>query len=188
MKKKEGKAKSLEELERRTTLHEKFAKEINSLSNKVLHAIVFALGTQEFAIEVGKIDQVIVTPKIIPLPKTPKYIPGIVTVHAKGIIILDLAAKLGLENIDTSPEDQGLYTLIVSSEKFTIGILVNEVPKNLKINGSKIQATSLHLAGTPEDETYIKGLIHLEEHPVFYIDIDELIESDRMEARALIEA
>lgn len=179
---------SKEEYERRESLHAKFTEEIEALKDKLVHVIAFRLMEEEFAIEISKVNEVVVTPAITRLPKTPAYVPGIATIRGNGIIMLDLAAKLGLVGPSATVAERGGYTLVVSSDRFTVGILVPEVPTNHKVMGSLIQPTGLDLAGTPEDETYIKGLIRLGEKHIFYIDIDELIEGDRMKARIASEA
>ncbi|MFY0601002.1 MAG: purine-binding chemotaxis protein CheW [Cyclobacteriaceae bacterium] len=175
------------EVERRTKLHEKFIEQIKSISDTAIQMVVFKLGNEKFSIEISKIGKVVETPKISHLPNTPPYIPGIINIDGRGIIVLDLAHKLKLVNHSENDQQQGLYTVIVNSQRFTIGILVSEVPENVIVQGNQIQPTGLDLAGTPQDETYIKGLIQTKKGPLFFIDIDELIDGDRMEAKALNE-
>lgn len=171
------------EFDRRTKLHEKFVTEIQNLAGTDIQLIVFALGTDKFAIEISKIHEVVRKPKVTPLPKTPSYIKGIGQIRGTNIIMMDLAEKLGLPFAESKWEERSEYCIIVSSERFTVGILVPEVPQSIKCNGSIIQPTGYEMAGTPEDETYIKGLISWKGEQVFFIDIDELIEGDRLRSR-----
>lgn len=173
---------SQEEYNRRAVLHDRFTEEIKSLAGKQVHLVSFVIGTDWFAIEIGKVNEVVKSPAVTKLPKTPPYIPGVGNVRGTNIIMLDLAAKLGLDE-GVSLNERNAYTIVVSSDRFTIGILVPEVPLSRKVSGEDIQPTGLDLAGTPEDETYIKGLIDTGEDHIFFIDIDELIEGDRMGAR-----
>lgn len=174
--------KSPEEVAKREKLHDRFVHEVQSMRGKTIHLVVFSLSGEQFAIEISKVREVVKTPEITRMPKTPTYIPGIGKVRGTGVIMLDLAAKLGLAEVESLPERND-YTIVVSSGRFTIGIVVPTVPLSKKINGDLIQPTGLDLAGTPEDETYIKGLIHEGDQQIFFIDIDELIEGDRMSSR-----
>ncbi|WP_258102977.1 chemotaxis protein CheW [Marinoscillum sp. MHG1-6] len=174
------------EFKRRKGLHKRFVADITAMRGQTIHLVAFQLGNEKFTIEIDKVNRVIVTPKITKLPKTPSYIRGVSQVGKSSIINIDLQEKLGLSDGTESVVNNNGYTIIVSSERFTIGVLVPEVPSNFKVNGDLIHATGLDLAGTPEDETYIKGLIHMDDSTLYFIDIDELIEGDRMEARSLI--
>lgn len=171
------------EYERRQKLHEKFSEEIKSLDGKQVHLIVFRIENESFAIEIGKVNEVVVTPEITRMPQAPRYIPGMATIRGRGIVTLDLAYKLayvdGLEGLKTRSE----YTIVVKTQKFTVGVLVPEVPVSHIISGSNIQPAYDNISETSLDETYVKGLFRTEEGMVFFIDIDEMIEGDRLKSR-----
>lgn len=183
MKQKVSSSISQAEFERRKSLHEQFVQQIESLADTDIQLIVFSLGADQFAIEIGKVHEVVRTPKVTSLPKTPGYIKGVGQVMGTNIIMLDLAEKLGLAFSASNWEDRSDYCIIVSSERFTVGIIVPEVPQSIKCRGNIIQPTGHEMAGTPEDETYIKGLINWKGDQLFFIDIDELIEGDRLRSR-----
>ncbi|MEQ8238922.1 MAG: chemotaxis protein CheW [Cyclobacteriaceae bacterium] len=165
---------------RRKNLHEQFYHEITQLHSEKVQLVVFTLENLKFAIEIEKVDEVVVSPKIHQLPKSPAYVPGIADIRGTDIVILDLALKLGLTNESDQPKIYA-YTIVVASQRFTIGILTNEIPTNIKIAGANIQPTGLDISGSPEDETYIKGIITHNGDKVYFIDIDELLEGDRTE-------
>jgi len=165
---------------RRKNLHDRFNQEITQLYAKKAQLVIFKLEKLKFAIEIEKVDEVVVSPVIHKLPKSPPYVPGIADIRGTDIIILDLAMKLGLTQESTLSKNYD-YTIVVASQRFTIGILTNEIPTNLNISGSNIQPTGLDISGSPEDETYIKGLIKHEGEKIYFIDIDELLEGDRTE-------
>jgi len=172
-----------EELARRSELHKRFKEEIDSLKGKHVHLIVFKLGQESFAMEISKVNEVVPSVPITKMPQTPKYIKGISTIRGKGIIILDLADKLGLVDASEDIKTRSAYTMVVRTERFTVGILVPEVPSNQKVSGDTIQSTIDNLSETSLDETYIKGLVKVQGEMVYFIDIDELIEGDRLRAR-----
>ncbi|MFT7237561.1 MAG: purine-binding chemotaxis protein CheW [Cyclobacteriaceae bacterium] len=163
---------------RRKELHEKFSEEIKGLSGKKVHLIVFDLEKIKFALEIEKIDEVVATPAINKLPKSPTYIPGIAAIRGTDIIILDLGSKLGLDQI-SNIKHEDTFTIVVASQRFTIGILTPLIPINIIVSGEHIQPTGMDIAGSPEDETYIKGIIRHGEERIYFIDIDELLEGDR---------
>ena len=171
------------EFERRQKLHEKFSEEIKSLDGKQVHLIVFRIEKESFAIEISKVNEVVVTPEITRMPQAPRYIPGIATIRGRGIVTLDLAYKLGYVDGMEGLKSRSEYTIVVKTQKFTVGVLVPEVPVSHIISGSNIQPAHDNVSETSLDETYVKGLFRTEGGMVFFIDIDEMIEGDRLKSR-----
>ncbi len=171
------------EYERRQKLHAKFSEEIGALEGKQVHLIIFRIEQELFALEIAKVNEVVVTPDITRMPQAPKYIPGISTIRGKGIVTLDLAYKLGYVESRDDLKDRSQYTIVIKTEKFTIGVLVPEVPVSHIVSGSEIQTAHDNVSETSLDETYVKGLFRTENEMVFFIDIDEMIEGDRLKSR-----
>ncbi|MEP4532331.1 MAG: chemotaxis protein CheW [Cyclobacteriaceae bacterium] len=167
------------EVQRRETLHQKFQSEIESLADTKVHLVIFSLSGNQFAVEINKVNEVVKTPLVTPVPRTPDYIPGIATIRNNSIILIDLAKKLGLDD-ESSDYD---YTMILSSDRFTVGILLPGVPGNIRVDGSDIEAASGAVTELPREETYIKGVVRYSGQTAFFIDIDELIEGDRMQSQ-----
>ncbi|MAE84947.1 MAG: hypothetical protein CMB80_19575 [Flammeovirgaceae bacterium] len=171
------------EFDRRQKLHEKFSTEIKQLKDQQVHLIVFRVEKEYFAIEISKVNEVVLTPEITRMPQAPKYIPGIATIRGKGVVTLDLAYKLGFVENSDDLKGRSEYTIVIKTERFTVGVLVPEVPVSQIILGKKIQPADDNVSETSLDETYIKGLIRNEDGMVFFIDIDEMIEGDRLKSR-----
>jgi purine-binding chemotaxis protein CheW len=177
---------SHEEYERRMMLQKKFHEEISLLKDKQVHLVLFGLGSTTYAIEISKVAEVVVTPQLTKMPSAPAYIPGIGTVRGKSILMIDLAAKLGLVPSESNFKDRIGYSIIVKSERFLAGVLVPSVPLNQKIMGNQIVPVAQNIAESTEEESYIKGIISTKEGSnAFFIDIDELIEGDRLKARVV---
>lgn len=173
---------SKQEFETRKSLHDRFHKDVEALKGRVVHLIIFKLGEEEFAIEISKINEVVVTPSITRMPKAPDYIPGIATIRGRSIVTIDMARKLGIEQTIAESERRK-YTIVINTERYVVGILVPQVPTNQRITGDIIQPTSDNVSATSIDETYIKGLIRMTDRVIFFMDIDALIEGDRMPSR-----
>ncbi len=175
---------SHEEYNRRMMLQKNFHDQIALVKDKQVHLVFFGLGTTTYALEISKVEEVVVTPQLTKMPNAPAYISGIGTVRGKSILMIDLAAKLGLVPSETNFKERTDYAIIVKSERFLAGILVPSVPLNKKISGDQIAPLAQNIAESTEEESYIKGIITTKEGSnAFFIDIDELIEGDRLKAR-----
>lgn len=171
-----------QEFDRRVSLHNKFRKQVEAMNNKKVHLIIFKIRDEEFAIEIDKIREVVPTPTISKMPQSPSYVPGIATIRGKAIVTIDLTKKFGLVSLDEESEHFA-YTMIVSTQKFTIGILIHEVPVNQIVDGNNIQSTAEDFSETTLDETYVIGMLKLDGRVIFLMDIDELVEGDRLKNR-----
>lgn len=172
------------EYERRVSLHQKFGEEIATLAAAQVHLIVFQVGEEFFAIEISKVREVVRTPAVTRIPNSPAYIAGMASIRGEAIVIMDLGKKL---QVASATSAEMAFTLVVETEHYTIGILVANVPQSRIVDGDMIQPTQDSISQTTTDETYIKGLVRFPAELVFFLDIDELIEGDRLRARVVAE-
>src|SRR6478752_3903251 len=62
-----------------------------------IQLIIFKLGTEEYALSIDQIKEVVLTPRIARMPQTPSYIKGVANIRGSIIAILDLEQKFGIE-------------------------------------------------------------------------------------------
>lgn len=172
-----------EELQRRRHLRHKFNQELASLSGQKVHLIVFPLGNEEYAFDLNKAREVVMTPSISKVPHTPDYIPGVTEIRNSVVLIFDLAKKFGIDNSEQLVRP---YTMVIENDQFKVGVLVERVPDTMIVQGDEIKNTSGICADTTQDETYIKGMIKVGERMIFYLDVEELIAGDRANFMPLV--
>ena len=144
--------------------------------------VVFKLGTEEYALTIDQIKEVVITPTITRMPQTPPFVRGVANIRGNVIAILDLELKFGME-VDHSGHKGNLYTLVIESEEYKMGILVREVPNTLTVAESNLEEsvfTGDHQSG---DQSYITGIVKLDKRLIIMIDIFKII--NEQEARQL---
>jgi purine-binding chemotaxis protein CheW len=135
--------------------------------------IVFKQGTEEYALQIDQIKEVVMTPAITKMPQTPVYIKGVANVRGSIIAIIDLEEKFGVKTEHAL--NTGNYTLVVESDEYKMGILVKEVPNTLAISYSDMEQGVL---GTGDGEqSYIKGIVKLGGRLIILIDIFKIMSS-----------
>ncbi len=172
-----GKYISQDEYQERQRLRSKFDQEIAGYKGKQLQLITFTLGKEKYAVDIEAIKEVVPTPVISKIPHSPEFIKGVSNIRGIVMVILDLTAKFELQE-DTVSKEVPPFVMVIKGTSFRAGVLINEVPTTLKVNGDEIVSSSGLLGQTALDETYIKGLIKSEKEMVIYMDISELIEDD----------
>jgi len=164
---------SQEAEERRKSLRKRYKTEIENLTDLTVQFLIFKLSEEEYAIEIGKVKEVVITPAISKVPKMPKYIIGLADVRGETVLAVDLAQKFGLTN-----SLQSNFTLVIEGRKQRVGLLLAEIPLALKVQGKNISSSISYLAEGMED-MYVKGLIKLDHRLIHYLDVDELLDSDK---------
>ena len=131
--------------------------------------VVFKLGEEEYAISINSVKEVVPTPKMAKLPKTPDYIKGIVNIRGEVITLIDLEEKFNIK-----PEKKS-YVLVVE-DLHKIGVLLTDVPVTLTILNSDIDTASNII----NQDNYLRGIIKLKERMIIIIDIKELLINEKI--------
>ncbi len=169
---------SQRDYEKRLQLKEKFDNEIRALKGKKLLLIVFKLGGQEFAIEIDKTKEVVKTPEISSVPHLPEHMVGVANVRGKVVLIMDLGQKFRITDGAAKWEDP--YSIVIQNAGYKIGLLVPEVPNTVMVEGNNISTAAAIVTDTARDQTYIKGIVKQEGRMIFFLDIEELVEGNKV--------
>ena len=96
----------------------------------------FNIKDQLYCLDVNLIEEIIPLVKIIDIPKSPEYIPGIINYRGKVVTIVDLCALLGnyKANIFYSTR-----ILIVNTHDYTCGLLVEKATEIIECNPKDLQ-------------------------------------------------
>lgn len=152
---------------------------------RLVQLIIFKLGNEEYALHIDQIKEVVLTPGIAKIPQTPPYIIGVANIRGNIISIINLNIKFGLNNEDDKGKNSR-YTLVVESESFKIGILVNEVPNTLVVPESDIDKTSTVLQYSNLDEDSVKGIVKSGDRMIILVDMIKMMEAESIRNKAIV--
>lgn len=104
-------------------------------SNK-MEILLFSLGTREtFGINVFKVREVGRTPHITKTPNMPKGVEGLVSLRGNVIPVLSLVSFLDPDK----PQEQGKTMMVAEYSKKTLGFLVHEVDRIIRVDWERIR-------------------------------------------------
>jgi chemotaxis signal transduction protein len=89
------------------------------------NAVVFALGTRRFAIELRWVREIVALGHITPVPRAPASVFGVVNVHGAIVPLIDLAPLMDEEHLATP--HPGEAAVLVEAESATAAIFVGNV-------------------------------------------------------------
>lgn len=142
--------------------------------------LTFHIGSEEYAIEIKYVTEIIGMLKVTEVPQTPSYIKGVINLRGKVIPVMDIRLRFGMEPRDY---DERTCVIVVHINENTVGLVVDTVSEVLDIPHSNIE-TSGHLSNA-SDNNFISGMGKVEDKIKMVIDVDALLFRDREQIEAL---
>jgi purine-binding chemotaxis protein CheW len=134
--------------------------------------LVFRLGQDEFALPIESVDEVREVPaQITRLPKTPKFLEGVVNLRGDVLPVVDQRRRF---DMPASSELERRRLVVVRTELHRAGLIVDGVSDVLRISASAVEAPPML---TAEIARLVRGVINLEQSHriVLVLDPAELL-------------
>lgn len=126
--------------------------------------IIFRLGSEFFATETEKIQNISDMMQITKVPTAPKHIMGLINLRGsiKPLVNISMLLNVQADNIDSN-------IIILKFEDEEIGIKVDEVIEVVEIEPSKVQNVA------SDGKEYVRGVIEFNNNLLTIIDINKVI-------------
>lgn len=136
-----------------------------------MEILLFSLGTREtFGINVFKVREVGRTPHITKTPNMPHGVEGLISLRGNVIPVLSLASYLDLEE---PPSELGKTMMVAEYSKRTLGFLVDEVDRIIRVDWEKVKAPESILNA---NQGLITAVIELESgNLVSILDVEQIL-------------
>ncbi len=139
-------------------------------SNK-MEILLFSLGTREiFGINVFKVREVGRTPHITKTPNMPRGVEGLISLRGNVIPVLSLAPFMQLDGV---PSGLGKTMMVAEYSKRTLGFLVHEVDRIIRVDWERVKAPESVLS---TNQGLITAVIELEGGGlVSILDVEQIL-------------
>jgi purine-binding chemotaxis protein CheW len=154
-----------------TTQTEQLNKAIMEKEGKYL---TFALGPEEYGLEILKVREIIGYMEITAVPQTPGHVKGVINLRGQVIPVIDLRAKFGMETAEVT--EQTCIIVVETSRgdhKFSTGIVVDRVQEVLDIAGDNIEEAPQF--GSSVNTDFILGMGKIGDSVKILLDIDKVL-------------
>jgi len=136
--------------------------------------LTFALGPEEYGLEILKVREIIGYIEVTAVPQTPHYVKGVINLRGQVIPVVDLRAKFGMETTNVTEETCIIVVEIAQDQrKFSMGIVVDRVQEVLDIAGCNIEEAPQF--GASADTGFILGMAKIGESVKILLDIDKVL-------------
>ena len=141
--------------------------------------LVFSLGTEEYAIDILKVQEIRGYENVTRIANTPEFIKGVTNLRGIIVPIVDLRIKFDLEKVEY--DDQTVVIVVNLSER-VVGVVVDSVSDVMTLTPEQIKPAPEF--GVTLSSEFLSGLGSLEDRMLVLVDIEKLLTSKEM---ALVE-
>lgn len=153
--------------------------QLDTLSSQISFAtdgsqyLTFALGDEEYGVQILKVQEIRGYSAITPIPNTPPWIKGVMNLRGTIVPVVDLRAKLGMAAAEYSAFT---VIIVVTVGRKVMGVVVDAVSDVLNIPRPDIQATPDF--GGAVDARFIDGMAKAGDKLVVLLDIETVLGGD----------
>jgi purine-binding chemotaxis protein CheW len=136
--------------------------------------LTFALGKEEYGLEILKVREIIGWMDITALPRTPAYVKGVVNLRGQVIVVIDLRTKFAMEAVAKTDQTCIIVVEIAhQGRKLSTGLIVDRVSEVVEIPAEAIEDAPTF--GTAIDTDFILGMGKVGEAVKILLDIDKVM-------------
>ena len=146
----------------------------DSAASKGGKYLTFALGKEEYGLEILKVREIIGYMDVTAVPRTPPYVKGVINLRGQVISVIDLRRKFAME--DAARTEQTCIVVVEIAQagrKLSIGIVVDRVSEVLNIAAETIEDAPAF--GTAVDTDFILGMGKIGDAVKILLDIDRVL-------------
>jgi purine-binding chemotaxis protein CheW len=150
-----------------TAVKENQSVNVDSRAGKYL---TFFLASEEYGVEILKVQEIIGRMPITPVPLTSKYIRGVINLRGKIHPIMDLKIKFGMEETQITDET---CIIVIKTSTLMMGVLVDTVSEVVNVASGDIEDTPSF--GAEVNPEYLLGVGKTGGRIRLLLDIEKVI-------------
>lgn len=141
-------------------------------ARSILKFITFGLGRERFGIAIEDVKEIIAAYEIVPLPRTPEFIEGIISLRGEIIPVVDMRIRFDMPHGDSDEETR---VIVLEMTDFYVGIQVDNVYEVLKLEEDVIEPPPKLVGGLKGD--YIEGVAEVKGKLTIILNLEEIFSS-----------
>ncbi len=145
--------------------------------------IVFALGSEEYGVDVEKVRTIERMQSLTRVPKAPEFIKGVINLRGVVIPIIDLRARFGLEIIEYTDNTR---IIIVAADEYEVGLIVDSANDVIDIDTDQIDNPPEIVGGIKAK--YLDGIARIgEQRLLVLMNLEEVLNKSEIQQLESIE-
>lgn len=142
--------------------------------------LTFKMEEEIFALDVGKVREILDYTTITKVPQTPDYMKGVINLRGSVVPVVDMRLKFNMP-----PQERTVDTCIIvveiaiDREQTILGALVDSVQEVFELEPAQVEAAPR--IGTKLNTDFILGMGKRDDHFVIILDIDRVFSSEELD-------
>ena len=137
--------------------------------------LTFTLGTEEYGIEILKVQEIRSYEQVTKIANSPDFIKGVVNLRGTIVPIVDMRIKFSLGNADYT---EFTVVIILNVAGRVVGMVVDSVSDVIALAGEQIRPAPDFSSSL--DVAYITGLGTVDQRMLILVDIEKLMSGSDM--------
>lgn len=144
-----------------------------------LQFLTFTLDHEQYAVDVAKVKEVLEYTTVTRVPRTHKFMRGVINLRGSVIPVVDLRLKFEMGETEKSIETSIVVMEVeIAGETVVLGALADSVQEVVDLDKSEIEPAPQ--IGTTIDTAFIKGIGKQDDHFIIILDIDRVFTGDEV--------
>ena len=149
-------------------------------SEKIEKFLTFLLGSEEYGLDIVKVQEIINLTPVTKIPNVPVYCRGVINLRSRIIPTIDLRLKLGMESREDTSKTCIIIVDVNGNKKINrFGLIVDQVAEVLAIPSDCIDPAVDY--GSALDTAFIHGIGIVNKKVKILIDIDQVLGSENVQ-------
>ncbi|MDH4163022.1 MAG: chemotaxis protein CheW [Nitrospirota bacterium] len=146
--------------------------------------LTFKLGDEVYALDIGKVREVLDFTSVTKVPRTPDFMRGVINLRGSVVPVVDLRLKFGMSITEKTVNTCVIITEVTVDKDTTIlGCLADSVQEVLDLDASHISPAPR--IGTKLKTEFIKGMGKRDDRFIIILDVDKVFSAEEL---ALVDA
>jgi purine-binding chemotaxis protein CheW len=145
--------------------------------------LTFLIAEEEYAVGILRVREIIQFETITRVPKTPRWIRGVINLRGSIVPVVDLAVKFGLSETRVTNATCIVITEVeIAGEQTVMGLLADAVSQVIELGADQIEPPPAFGATVRAD--YLLGMGRVGKKLVLMLDVDKVLAADELLAAA----
>ncbi|GED29035.1 MULTISPECIES: chemotaxis protein CheW [Brevibacillus] len=144
--------------------------------------IVFRLKDEEYGVEVGQVKSIEKLEHITRVPRTPKFVKGVINLRGVVTPIIDLRNRFELEE---SVYSESTRIIIVAVGELEVGLIVDAANDVIDIAVDAIEPPPEVVGGV--EAAYLRGVAKLDKRLLILLNLDKVLSTEEIKQLDAIE-
>lgn len=142
--------------------------------------LTFTLGDEVFALNIGKVREVLDYLTITKVPRMPEFLCGVINLRGNVVPVIDLRYKLGMGAIKQSVDTCiVIVEIMIDDEMIYMGALADSVKEVIALESGQISPPPK--LGIKINNEFIRGMGKQDEKFLMILDIDKVLTTEELD-------